>query len=83
MRKNPDSFLFWESYFPFPSLTDTGRETDFARTLLDISLMDIGRYFSRDHSTVMSSIKKVEKESAVNQELSRVIYDIRKKIISK
>ncbi len=54
----------------------------FARILLDISLMDIGRYFSRDHSTIMSSIKKIEKESSVNQELSRVIYDLRKKIIS-
>ncbi len=54
----------------------------FARVLLDISLMDIGRYFSRDHSTIMSSIKKIEKESSVNQELSRVIYDLRKKIIS-
>lgn len=54
----------------------------FARTLLDISLMDIGRYFSRDHTTIMSSIKKIENESSKNQELSRVIYDLRKKIIS-
>ncbi len=54
----------------------------FARVLLDISLMDIGRYFSRDHSTILSSIKKIEKESSSNQELSRVIYDLRKKIIS-
>ncbi len=54
----------------------------FARVLLDISLMDIGRYFSRDHSTILASINKIEKESSVNQELSRVIYDLRKKIIS-
>ncbi len=54
----------------------------FCRTLLNISLMDIGRYFSRDHSTIMSSIKKIEKESAVNQTLNRVIYDLRKLIIS-
>ncbi len=54
----------------------------FCRTLLDVSLMDIGRYFSRDHSTIMSSIKKIEKESAINQELNRVIYDLRKKIIA-
>lgn len=54
----------------------------FARVLLDISLMDIGRYFSRDHSTILSSVKKIDKESATNQELSRVIYDLRKKIIS-
>lgn len=54
----------------------------FARLLLDVSLMDIGRYFSRDHSTIMSSIRKIEKESSTNQELSRVIYDLRKKIIS-
>ncbi len=55
----------------------------FARTLLNISLIDIGRYFSRDHSTIMSSIKKIEKESSINQELNRVIYDLRKRIISK
>ncbi len=54
----------------------------FARVLLDISLMDIGRYFSRDHSTILSSIKKIEKESSTNQELSRVIYDLRKRITS-
>ena len=33
----------------------------FARNLLNMSLMDIGRYFGRDHSTIMSSIKKIEK----------------------
>ncbi len=55
----------------------------FARTLLNSSLMDIGRYFGRDHSTIMSSIKKVEKESKSNQVMNRVIYDLRKKIISR
>ncbi|NQX83301.1 MAG: ATP-binding protein [Mycoplasmataceae bacterium] len=55
----------------------------FSRTLLGTSLMNIGRYFSRDHSTIMSSIKKIEKESSINQELNKVIYDLRKKIISK
>ncbi len=54
----------------------------FARTLLDLSLMDIGRYFGRDHSTIMSSVRKIEKEVSSNHELSRVIYDLRKKIIS-
>ena len=54
----------------------------FSRTLLNSSLMDIGRYFGRDHSTIMSSIKKVEKDSKTNQTMNRVIYDLRKKIIS-
>ena len=54
----------------------------FSRTLLNSSLMDIGRYFGRDHSTIMSSIKKVTKESKSNQVMNRVIYDLRKKIIS-
>ena len=54
----------------------------FARTLLNSSLIDIGRYFGRDHSTIMSSIKKVEKNSETNQVMNRVIYDLRKKIIS-
>jgi len=54
----------------------------FARNLLNMSLMDIGRYFGRDHSTIMSSIKKIEKESNQNLILNKVIYDLRKKIIS-
>lgn len=52
------------------------------RTILNVSYMDIGRYFSRDHSTVITSVRKIEKNSSQNQELSKVIYDLRKKIIS-
>ncbi|BDU67348.1 MAG: chromosomal replication initiator protein DnaA [Candidatus Tyloplasma litorale] len=55
----------------------------FSRKILNVSLMDIGRYFSRNHSTIMSSVKKIEKESLRNESLSKVIYDIRKKLISK
>ncbi len=54
----------------------------FSRVLLNVSLMEIGRYFNRDHSTIMSSVKKIENGSSSDQELSRVIYDLRKKIIS-
>ena len=54
----------------------------FCRSLLDVSLMDIGRFFGRDHSTVMSSVRKIEKEAAVDQEMNKVIYDLRKKLIS-
>lgn len=54
----------------------------FSRTILNASLIDIGRYFGRDHSTIMSSIKKIEKESKTNQVMNRVIYDLRKEIIS-
>ena len=54
----------------------------FARNLLNMSLMDIGRYFGRDHSTIMSSIRKIEKESNQNHIMNKVIYDLRKKIIS-
>lgn len=54
----------------------------FSRTILEMSLMDIGRYFSRDHSTIISSIKKIEKNSSTDQKLGRAIYDLRKKIIS-
>ncbi len=54
----------------------------FCRQLLDVSLMDIGRYFGRDHSTIRTSVHKIEKDSKTNQELSRVIYDLRKKINS-
>ncbi len=54
----------------------------FCRTLLDVPLMDIGRYFGRDHSTILSSIRKIEKDHVENQELSKVIYELRKKITS-
>ncbi len=55
----------------------------FSRILLELPVMDIGRYFGRDHSTILTSVKKIEAEILENQELSRVIYDLRKKIISK
>lgn len=54
----------------------------FTRKILKYSLLDIGKYFGRDHSTILSSINKIEKDSSKNQELSKVIYELRKKIIS-
>lgn len=54
----------------------------FCRSLLDVSLMDIGRFFGRDHTTIMSSVKKIEKEAAIDQEMNKVIYELRKKLIS-
>lgn len=54
----------------------------FSKKLLDASLIDIGKYFKRDHSTILSSIKKIEKEIKVNKELEKAIYDLGKKIKS-
>ncbi len=55
----------------------------FARTLLDLSLMDIGREFGKNHSTIVSSIKKIEKEKEAKKELNMVLYELRKKITKK
>jgi chromosomal replication initiator protein len=52
----------------------------FSKTLLNVSLIDIGRHFGRDHSTIISSVKKIDKDAKTNQELNKVIYDLRKKI---
>lgn len=52
------------------------------KTMLGISLKEIGREFNRDHSTIISSIEKIEKEKETNTEIAQVIYDLRKLISS-
>jgi chromosomal replication initiator protein len=52
----------------------------FIRTMLGSSLMDIGKEFSRDHTTIISSIRKIEKDKETNDNLSHAIYSIRKEI---
>lgn len=52
----------------------------FCKKILGLSLMEIGRYFNRDHSTIMSSIKKIEKISQSDGEMSKTIYNLHNKI---
>ena len=54
------------------------------KTLTNFTLVDIGDVFSgRDHSTVLTSIRKVEETRAVNREYSQTIKDIISNINSK
>jgi len=46
------------------------------RKLTNLSLKDIGGVFERDHTTVMSSVKKIEKKIKEENEFSSFIRDI-------
>ena len=54
------------------------------RKLTNLSLKDIGNLFgNRDHTTVMSSIRRIESNIEKNQEFSKVIMDLTSNINSK
>ena len=46
------------------------------RKLTDMSLNDIGKFFNRDHSTIITSIEKIEKESEENSSVAKEIQDL-------
>ena len=46
------------------------------RTITDMSLVAIGRVFSRDHTTVLNSLTNVENELVSNPSFSREINEI-------
>lgn len=48
------------------------------KTLLDLSVINIGKEFARDHSTILSSINKIKNNLKENNNLSKAIYEIRK-----
>ena len=51
------------------------------RSMIDISLEDVGKAFGgKDHTTVMSAIKKVEKELATDPSLQEAIEEIKKRL---
>jgi len=52
----------------------------FARNLLKASLLDIGREFGKDHSTVMSSVKKIEDSKNLDSNLNVAIHEISNKL---
>ena len=52
------------------------------RKLTDESFPKIGIEFGgKDHSTVMHSVEKIEKEITVNRELENIIEKLRKEIV--
>ncbi|MBR5381816.1 MAG: chromosomal replication initiator protein DnaA [Oscillospiraceae bacterium] len=54
------------------------------RTQTNLSLNDIGQFYSgRDHTTVLASLKKIEKEMAESKELSITVKDIISMLSSK
>jgi len=53
------------------------------RKLTNLSLKDIGNVFKRDHSTVLSSVRKVEKRIREETNFSNIIRDITSNINSK
>lgn len=52
------------------------------RTLTNLSLPDIGKLFNRNHTTVLSSIRKIEGQMEKDPDLSAVIRDITSNINS-
>jgi chromosomal replication initiator protein len=49
--------------------------------MIDISLEDVGKAFGgKDHTTVMSAIKKVEKELVTDPSLQEAIEEIKKRL---
>lgn len=54
------------------------------RKLTNLSLSDIGEFFEgRDHTTVLSSIQKIEKNISVDKEFSQMVRDITSNINSR
>ncbi len=53
------------------------------RKLLDLPYMEIGKEFQRDHSTVMSAIRKIENSIKTDPALSRNIDELSKKLATK
>ena len=46
------------------------------RKLADMSFNDIGKFFNRDHSTIMASVEKIEKESESNPSVAKEIQEL-------
>ena len=46
------------------------------RKITNLSLNDIGVFYGRDHSTVLSSIRRIEDSIRINADLAKIIKDI-------
>ncbi len=46
------------------------------RKLADMSFNDIGKFFNRDHSTIMASVEKIEKEAEINPSVAKEIQEL-------
>ncbi len=52
-----------------------------SRTILDASLMEIGNFFNKNHSTIINSINKVDKLIVENSDLNLVLNKIKANIL--
>ena len=46
------------------------------RKLTDMSFNEIGKFFNRDHSTIMASVEKIEREAEANPAVAKEIQDL-------
>ena len=46
------------------------------RKLTDMSFKDIGKFFNRDHSTIMASVEKIEKEAENDPAVAKEIQEL-------
>ncbi len=46
------------------------------RSLTPMSYKDIGKFFNRDHATIMSSEERIKKEIEINSEISKEVDDL-------
>lgn len=53
-----------------------------SRELTDNSLNDIGAKFGRDHSTVMHACKKIQESSMQDEEVMKLIHDVKNRLQS-
>ena len=51
------------------------------KSILNPSLKEIGLFFGKDHSTIISSIRKIEKEREKNPSVNQLLFEIRKTIV--
>lgn len=50
------------------------------RTELKMPYLAIGRLFSRDHSTIMASVRLIEKKKGAEAEIARALFEIKEKL---
>lgn len=53
------------------------------RSLLDMSFKDIGKEFGRDHSTVMTAVKKISGQTKTDRSLQASLSEISKRVTTK
>ncbi|RKX67424.1 MAG: hypothetical protein DRP42_00045 [Tenericutes bacterium] len=52
-----------------------------SKELADVSLLEIAKELTKNHSTIISSISKIKKEKDLNENLNKALFDLRNNII--